>query len=400
MGVKTAGTRETPIYPDLLFSRCKEPKMEQSLYDRIHALKICDKVAGKYLEPSRVPGRFDCPRCGRKSAITATPSTFACWKDGCHEQFGRDAVGLAALALGCDRATAAKAIANEFGLSGGEQTERITKRTPPPRTPQNRPVPVTPDPDWLRWITRLVEESHDRLQARADQDSRAAWDYLINERRLASETILAARLGFNPAWVQDTRQGDGKPLRMPPGIVLPWHDHDRRITGANVRRFHADLPAKYLMVTGSCRASVYPGLNGQWARWTGPVLIVEGEFDALIGNQELNGLLPVVTIGGSQSVPWDSGSSAQLHGTARLFICTDLDAAGESAWKLWSDFSPKAVRIHPPGGKDLTESVQAGADLRAWITGVCTDHGIDLHSLPGLIWERPPGTIRGRLLEE
>jgi hypothetical protein len=67
---------------------------------------------------------------------------------------------------------------------------------------------------------------------------------------------------------------------------------------------------------------------------------------------------------------------------------------------MWLDFSPRrAESIDLPGGKDLSDAVGAGADLKSWIMSTCTDLGIDLRQLPGLIWEQPLGTIRGRLLE-
>jgi hypothetical protein len=52
--------------------------------------------------------------------------------------------------------------------------------------------------------------------------------------------------------------------------------------------------------------------------------------------------------------------------------------------------------LTPPGGKDLTEAVQAGADLIAWIQAAGE---VDFRAWPGLVWEKPLGTIRGRLLE-
>lgn len=238
--------------------------------------------------------------------------------------------------------------------------------------------------------------------AQSDELAKGAWRYLTDERRLKPETIERFKLGLNPGWIQfhAPLPGSDNPCTLPPGILIPWQAGPYGIAGANVRTFHKPLAAKYLMPTGSRRRWVYPH-DRQWLDWSGPVLIVEGEFDCMIGNQELSNLLPVMTLGGSSCSPEDTRSATRLGGASHLLIATDSDDAGQDCRDMWQDFSPRRAKpiSLPEGAKDLTEAVQAGHDLAVWLGHVCEGLGIDLRAWPGLVWEKPLGILRGRLLE-
>ncbi len=372
-------------------------------FDAIHAVADVRKLAESYLEPARKRGRFVCPSC-RKGNVTASPKAWSCWSCSAHEAegIGRDAIGLVALAAGVNRIEAAKRLAADLGIGPTVATAATVR---PGQRPAVQPKPPEPEPhelpSWREWMAGQVERSHACLIDRSCDTSRRAWDYLTGERGLLPETIESARLGVNLTWSEslDAIPGRDDPCKLPPGIVIPWTG-PQGIAGANVRQFHKWLPDKYLMATGSRRRWMYPTLNG-WDDWPGPVIIVEGEFDALVGNQELSGLLPVATLGGSQCPPSETLDAVRLGRFSRLLIAADADDAGQSCRALWRDFSPRrAVPVELPGGKDLTEAHAAGHDLRSWLFEVCRGLGIDLRNLPGLIWEKPLGTIRGRLLDD
>ena len=375
---------------------------DQVDFDAIHDAADVRTVAETYLEPAREKGRFVCPSCG-KGNVTARPKVWGCWSCSAHEAegIGRDAIGLVALVTSTSRIEAAKRLAGELGIRPMVATDSpgrpAPRRTIAPKPPEPEPHEL---PSWSRWLTGLVEQSHARLMDQSDDTSRRAWDYLIR-RGLLPETIEAARLGVNLTWSEslDAIPGRDDPCYLPPGIVIPWTG-PQGIAGANVRQFHKQLRDKYIMATGSRRRWLYPALPPCWDDWTGPVVVVEGEFDALLANQEFGGLLPVVTAGGASCRPTELHEPHKLTRFAHLLIAADADDAGHNCRDAWLDFSRRAVPVDLPGGKDLSEAYAAGADVRSWLFEVCRGLKIDLRALPGLVWEKPLGTIRGRLLDD
>lgn len=371
---------------------------DQVDFDAIHSAADVQTVAETYLEQGRTRGRFFCPVC-HKDNVTAKQTVWGCWSCGAHKA-GADAVGLVAVATGTSRIEAAKRLAGELGI-GPVIAGSVSSR--PGQRPAVQPKPPEPEPyeqpSWCEWISGQVEQSHECLMNRSDDVSRRAWDYLIR-RGLLPETIEVARLGVNLEWSEsvDAIPGRDDPCYLPPGIVIPWCSGPFGLSGANVRQFHKRLQDKYIMATGSRRRWIYPRRSG-WESWTGPVVVVEGEFDALLAWQELSGLLPVVTLGGAQCSPADTYDAGWLGLCSRLLIAADSDEAGDECRALWRDFSPRrTVSVDLPGGKDITEAHVAGADLRKWLIEVCRPLEIDLRALPGLVWEKPLGTIRGRAL--
>jgi hypothetical protein len=131
-------------------------------------------------------------------------------------------------------------------LNGNEQFRR-TKPSPPPRPLTSRMVG--------QWIAQLWLV-----------DDGARLDYLTDKRGLFRETIETYRIGFDPYFDRYT---------------LPVYDSDDVLV--NVRRYdpHADGQRKMLNTTGyGSPARLYPCLPP-----SGPVVICEGEFDALLLRQ-------------------------------------------------------------------------------------------------------------------
>lgn len=375
------------------------------LFDQIYEQADCRTVAGKHLEPARGRGKFFCPECG-KGNLEVKEKTWTCWSCGTQSKRA-DAVGLVAVACGLSRIDAARLLAADLGILAELPRMKPSRNNLKPACNQLetnlKPTLKLAEPydleSWAAALTNACRVAHDRLMSRTDDTSRRAWDYLTGPKRnLIPETIQHHGLGLNLDWMDfhEPLPGADKPCRLSPGIVIPWLAGPLGIAGANVRQFHVELKDKYLMATGSRRRWMFPKLEP----WAGPVLIVEGEFDAMAADQELSGLLPVATLGGAQCKPEDTLDAIKLGRFSHLLIAADADDAGQACREMWLDFSPRrATPVDLPGGKDLTEAIAAGVDLRRWIMDVCTNQGIDLFKLPGLIWESPLGTIRGRLLE-
>lgn len=215
-------------------------------------------------------------------------------------------------------------------------------------------------------------------------DARRVLAYLRQERRLSDATIRAAGLGFNPAWKQ-TAWADpqtGKRASLPPGITIPyfcdgvlWAIRVRSITGTfatHLGRREQQIggkPApKYLNLAGSRAAGVLYNADQVTAGAT--LLVVEGEFDALLAWQELAALGVVgVTFGAASTAPAQIPQRWRptFKAARKVYLALDADAAGQAGAARLSKALPKAQTLPLPAGvKDVTELAQRGDDLRAW----------------------------------
>jgi hypothetical protein len=184
-------------------------------------------------------------------------------------------------------------------------------------------------------------------------------DYL-RERGLSDATIRAARLGwtsraYDAAW-------------KPPGIVIPWFNGPHmaliKIRTPDIWRKSSRFrkqPPKYIEACRSCAHMIcYP--SPYVIRPGCPVIIVEGEFDALLLAQELAELAAVVTLGGAWEGPCPAFRTAMLPASP-WYIASDADTAGDLVALGW----PETVRrVRPPGFKDWTDARAGGVDLRRW----------------------------------
>jgi DNA primase len=200
---------------------------------------------------------------------------------------------------------------------------------------------------------KLVEDAAERIWT---PEGRIALAYL-RRRGLTDETITQARLGW--ASKVSIPVKDGIRYWLVSGIVIPWVDRGR-LAMAKIRRRTGEDP-KYAEAFRD-RPSMFPTPE---AVCTGkPLVIVEGEFDALLLGQALGDLAAVVTLGSASARPEGSTYLGMLPAPV-WYLGTDADAAGEKAAKGWP---ARAVRVEPPSGKDWTEAAQAGVDLRQWWT--------------------------------
>ena len=88
-----------------------------------------------------------------------------------------------------------------------------------------------------------------------------------------------------------------------------------------------------------------------------PLVICEGEFDAMLLDQELRGV-PVVTLGSTVAERTDPDVLSVMLKSPEWFIALDADQAGDRAA---AKFPAWAIRVRPPEGvKDWTELWQSG----------------------------------------
>jgi DNA primase len=175
----------------------------------------------------------------------------------------------------------------------------------------------------------------------------------LDQRGLTEDTIRIWRLGFNP---DDQKLCE---LWVPRGIVIPclvggriWYLKVRRATGQT----------KYKQVSGGQVALFGADIIGEHST----VVVTEGEFDAMLLHQEAGDLVGVVTLG-SASARLPDAWVPYLLGVQRLLVAYDTDAAGAEGTAMWQSVAPRARRIVPLEGKDVTDFYLAGGDLRAWV---------------------------------
>jgi hypothetical protein len=180
----------------------------------------------------------------------------------------------------------------------------------------------------------------------------------------------AARLGYNPTnahqpladWglVPDDKR---KELYLPRGITIPWMVGDE-CWRLNIRRSPNDVEQggpKYLGPAGSS-AGLY---NADSLHSGRPVLLAEGEFDALIAQQRAGDMVAAVSTGstqGARRVRW----IGQLAAAPLVLVAFDADGPGDEAAQYWLDILPNAKRWRPYWA-DINAMAQAGMDVRAWV---------------------------------
>jgi hypothetical protein len=235
----------------------------------------------------------------------------------------------------------------------------------------------------MRWLG----ECHNRLWSSAGDRARS-W---LNGRGVDDDMIAAAGLGFNDRDVHEPRESWGLPVEvdesgrpravwLPRGVVIPWWIGGE-LWRLNVRR--AVGRPKYIGPAGWSN-----GLYGADGLRAGrPVVVVEGEVDALTVQAAAGDLAAAVALGstsGARRVRWLS----RLAGASRVLVVLDDDGAGDGAADWWlSVLGPVARRWRVPWGHDSNGLQQQGGDVRGWIAAGL---GLaDAGQAAGVVWAFP-----------
>lgn len=243
---------------------------------------------------------------------------------------------------------------------------------PSNRDPRSRiqPQPAhKPTEDWCQRAGLIVTACAQELESRSAEHSRR-W---LHERGIRRATCERWKIGLNA--VERHRHG----LLVYEGITIPWFVNDN-VVSVKIRHLQSDDP-KYRSVSGSRRSGLFlhqdfrPGL---------PALIVEGEFDALIGWQEARDLVNVGTLGSASNAP-DYAAVEQLLTSPLILLCYDSDQPGEIGLDRWEGISPRTRICRIPIGKDLNELFLLTGDIRPWIDSVLRENGVTPTLRPTLL---------------
>jgi len=269
--------------------------------------------------------------------VSPDRGSWKCWA-GCGSG---DAPALLMRLEGLTFPEAVQRLASMFGLDGGGgvQAPPPSKPRPPLPRPKAEPTGLPPAE-----ALEAVFEGESRLWEGGGREALA----YQRGRGLADATIRKARLGFVASLAIPSKGGDR--FHRASGISIPWFD-DGRLALLKIRQLGGRLP-KYIEAFRDrpslhpSPAVVKPGL---------PLIVCEGEFDALLLAQELGDVAAVVTLGSAAGDPPPAAIPAVCKAT-RLFTAHDADGPGERAAALWPK---RAERVRPEGGKDWTD-VHAG----------------------------------------
>jgi len=196
-------------------------------------------------------------------------------------------------------------------------------------------------------------------------------EYLLG-RGLTMQTILGARLGYNPRDMKDAGPrwgfGDSERVWLPRGWVIPCYEGGA-LAYVKVRR--ASGKPKYVAVKGSHKRGVIYGLD-DLPQDVGDVILVEGEYNALILRQALCGIAGVVSVGDAGNRPGPT-ALARLVTIPRWWALYDPDPAGQRGAAILGELSsrvqpipwPKAWRDPSNPKRDLNDAAMAGQSLAA-----------------------------------
>jgi DNA primase len=241
-----------------------------------------------------------------------------------------------------------------------------------------------PDDVWQKRAYEFIAYTQEQLWGEA---GRQALAWLHKERGLLDETIRHFELGYNPSCLYDRPLCWGifgiRSIYLSRGIIIPgkeaktiWYIQIRRpyqpktsgkvdtlhqYVGDPWPRFQPDK--KYWAIRGGSTGLF--GVDG-WQSGGRPLLLCEGEFDAMLAWQEAGDLVDVATLGGAHK-----GVKGQwlfkLLPYQKIVAAYDADDAGRSGAKKLTVLSNRVLPVQVPLGKDLTDFHQAGGDLHAWV---------------------------------
>jgi DNA primase len=242
-----------------------------------------------------------------------------------------------------------------LGADNASEWKRSVNRSKPATHFAREAEP--PGADWQEAAKKVVDTAESVLWS---LESERALQYL-KKRGLTEETILRARLGYIPGhpweWL---RLGN---LTVPCGISIPWFV-GQELWAVKVRRA-AGLP-KYTQIASGSAQGLYNAANLEGYE---TVLFVEGEFDALLAEQECGGLVGIATLG-------SAGGALNSHWLPLLLQCKtilvayDADEAGMKGAARLQALTKRARVIQVPWGKDITEFVLKGGSIKQWLNEV------------------------------
>lgn len=322
-------------------------------------------------EPKLKAAKYDAYKCPfhherKGQSLVVYEDGWKCW--GACAASG-DAIDFIQRLHGLDFGQAVRYLGGEtLMLTNGGMKRRPREETAPE-------LATPPSPEWQGYASAVLEFAESALWDSAAGEKALAY---LNGRGIHDLAIATARLGYIPARDERERiygrvafkrwlKPDGKPVRIPCGIVIP-HLADGHLWALRVRRATGD--PKYMGVSGGSKAlywsgAILPGL---------PILIVEGEFDALVAWQCAADLVSPVALGSASNADINPYWFPKLMSAPRILARLDDDAAGGKYMPKLAALSQCVVPVRVPAGKDVNEFYELSGfhrdPVRQWLLEV------------------------------
>jgi len=284
-----------------------------------------------------------CPFCGGVDRFRVQPANNIWLCRNCTDGVWRDVIDFIARRDNLSIAQAAAKLTD--GL-------KVTETKPAPKI--TRPAYGPPPLEWQDQARQAVKDCQETLYTEAGARALA----YLEKRGFTPETLRRFSIGYSRGY----KSGD---LWIPEGITIPGFI-DGAIWYLKIRTNEQEGKPKYTLVKGSKPAAIF---NADSLRAADNCLITEGEFNAMIATQELGGLIPVASMGGSASNRIDLATWGVYFMLHKLVLALfDNDSAGETgSIALYAALGDRVKLAALPDGHDLNSYHQAGFSLKAWI---------------------------------
>jgi DNA primase len=240
---------------------------------------------------------------------------------------------------------------------GGDPTIQAPKRQPV--TIQVPPDAEPPEQRWQDLVWDCVGHCQDLLWSPAGE---SAMNYLTIKRGLTPDTIRASNMGYWPGDPMGGSELFGVYIRH--GITIPWlwqGDY-----WALKVRLSKD-PMRYWQIGGG---NIAGGIYVARYAPKRPILVVEGEFNALAAAQVCHDLT-IISIG-SASYSINPRWYPMLSCATRIYALFDDDQSGHKGADRMGKLSARVKRVNlPVEVKDLNDWLLADPSAMAeWLNGL------------------------------
>jgi len=316
-------------------------------------VRITDLIDGSNLKKVASTGGGElagpCPICGGRDRFRVQPANNIWLCRHCTDGKWKDPIDFVAISEGITLGEAMKK------LAAGMPQVKYESKKPAEEPEYTRSMP--PLEAWQARAREAVDQCHDRLYTAQGEQ---ALKYL-HWRGLKDHIIRRYKLGYS------TGKEKIKGLYIYHGITIPCE-----IAGdlwyVNVRLSKDDPryeDGKYRMVMGSKRKAIF---NADRLEFADTCLITEGEFNAMIGEQELNTIIPVASVGSATHTPELVQWGPYFINKKLILAAYDDDKEGvRGSLNLRESFGERVKLTALPPGKDLNDFYREGGDLFEWI---------------------------------
>jgi len=338
-------------------------KSSVNLYDlasqNTQLKKVSNARGGEWAGP--------CPKCGGDNRFHVQATMFMCRH--CHVKWG-DPIEYVQWIKGVDFRGAVELLGGKLEPGARlqtSQTSQTSQITPPPARPAYT-VQEVPGATWQARASEFLAYAEKQLFINGD-----AMAYLRG-RGLSDDTILKARLGYNPKETppdKGAKWGLDKDVIIPAGWVIPCYLASGELAYVKVRRPEGANPkyGKYMMVPGSHMA-LYGGdkIGGH-----ADMVLCEGEFDCVLLRQHVGAVCDVATLASAQKNPSEQDIRLFVQ-IRRIWAAYDTDQAGKEGAEKVKALSARVKALTWPVApdraiKDITDLWRAGVTLAEWVIG-------------------------------